>query len=169
MKTSIIRTLIKLGANVNDHDIFGFTPLHYAVNQINEGMITTLLEHGANPNSESRSGFRPLTSVIYSQNENVRSTIYVLIQQNAKLTNKGHINTFRTNVEAYGSKELACKVREAHPREKGECEKCTKSAEKKCSACGLVSYCTTTCQKMDWKFHKITCQKNKRNRTKKVI
>ena len=87
MKTSILRTLIKLGANVNDHDIFGFTPLHYAVNQINEGMITTLLEHGANPNSESRSGFRPLTSVIYSQNENVRSTIYVLIQQNAKLTN----------------------------------------------------------------------------------
>jgi hypothetical protein len=56
----IMMKLIRLGADVNAHDINGFTPLHYAVENRNVGMVTVLLKYGANPNSESRIGWRPL-------------------------------------------------------------------------------------------------------------
>ena len=85
--------------------------------------------------------------------------IDILIQYNARLTNKKEINMLRTSVETHGTKDLAIKVREAHPRDKEECEKCSKPAPKKCSSCNRVHYCTPVCQKQDWKFHKITCQR----------
>ena len=58
---------------------------------------------------------------------------------------------------------VAVRVREAMPRADNECEKCEGNAIKRCSGCRLVYYCSTACQKQDWKFHKVTCQKNKKN------
>ena len=157
----IMNELIRLGADVNAHDIYGFTPLHYAVLHRYEGMVTVLLEHGANPNSESRIGYTPLSILRYQTSESGMKCINILFQQNARLTNKKDINDLRTTVETNGTKDLAIRVREAHPRDKEECEKCSKPTTKKCGACGKVYYCTPACQKLDWMFHKITCQKKK--------
>ena len=164
----ILKKLIRLGADVNAHDIYGFTPLHYAVLHRNEGMVTVLLKHGANPNSESRNGWRPLYHLIKAYLVFGLKIIDILIQYNARLTDKREINKLRTSVETHGTKDLAIKVREAHPREKEECENCTKPTTKQCGACGKVYYCTPACQKQDWKFHKITCQRKPEKQSNEV-
>ena len=94
--------------------------------------------------------------------------IDVLIQYNARVTNKEIINKLRTSVETHGTRDLAVRVREAHPRDIEECEKCVKSAPKKCSSCKKVYYCSQECQKQDWKFHKISCQKKNDKETNEV-
>ena len=164
----IMNELIRLGADVNAHDINGFTPLHYAVLKNNEGMVTDLLKHGANPNSESRTGENPLSIVATINTEPGMKIIDILIQHNSRLNYQKFINELRTSIETYGSKDLAIRVREAHPRDKEECEKCTKPTPKQCGACGKVYYCTPACQKQDWKFHKITCQKKHDEQTNEV-
>ena len=155
----ITNKLVQLGADVKAHDIFGFTPLHYAVLSRNEGMVTVLLKNGANLNAESGDGFRPLTSLICAGHVVTLRLIDILLQYNAKVIDKKDIEEIRNKVQINGSRELAVRVREAHPREKNRCEKCTGPAEKKCAACNLVFYCTPACQKGDWKFHKVTCKK----------
>ncbi|CAG8592488.1 7809_t:CDS:1 [Dentiscutata erythropus] len=35
---------------------------------------------------------------------------------------------------------------------------CKKIADKLCSSCHVISYCSKECQKMHWKFHKINCK-----------
>ena len=159
----ILKKLIRLGADVNAHDINGFTPLQHAVKYQNEGMITVLLKHGANPNSESRVGLSPLYPLRNSSSECQMNCIDVLIQHNARLFAKDDINELRASVENHGPKHLAIKVREAHPRGNKECEKCGRPTSKQCGACGKVYYCTPYCQKLDWKFHKITCLKKVTN------
>jgi hypothetical protein len=158
----IMLKLIELGADVNAHDITGFTPLHYALFNADVPMIQALLKHGANPNSVSRNNQRPLSYLKLANSKEMCNAVDELMHYGARLKNKRDVSLLRSNVEYYGSKELAIKVREAHPRDKGECEKCMQPAIKMCSACGLVSYCTPACQKLDWKFHKETCKKNKR-------
>ena len=159
----IMVKLIELGADVNAYDIYGFTPLHYAAHYEDKSMVSTLLKHGANPNFESRNGWRPLTELSMYRREDVMPLINIMVDYKAKLINKKQANDLRSNVELYGSRELAAKVRESHPREKEECEVCVEHAVKMCSACSQVYYCSPACQKLDWKLHKITCRKNKRN------
>ena len=158
----ILKKLIKLGADVNAHDINGFTPLHHAVKYCNEGMVTVLLKHGGNPNSKSRYSVKPLSILTSTFSESEMKVVDILIEYNSRLTDKKEIDELRTSVETSGTKDLAIKVRESHPRDSEECEKCSKPAPKKCSACSKVYYCTIACQKKDWKFHKITCQKTKK-------
>ena len=165
----IMNELIRLGADVNAHDINGFTPLHYAVLHLNEGMLRVLLDHGANLNTESRVvGWSPLAVIARTSAGIGLRIIDFLIQHNARVTDKGQINDLRYSVETYGSKDLAIRVREAHPRDKEDCEKCNKSASKKCGACSKVYYCSPACQRLDWTFHKITCQKKNDKQTNEV-
>lgn len=44
---------------------------------------------------------------------------------------------------------------------KDTCKNCMKPCEKplRCSVCKAASYCTPTCQKEDWQFHKRNCKK----------
>lgn len=42
-----IKALIKYGADVNQHDYFNNTPLHYAIHNKNSNVVKLLLEHGA--------------------------------------------------------------------------------------------------------------------------
>lgn len=57
----ILKKLLKNGADVSAHDIYGFTALHHAVLYLDDRMVTELLRRGANPNAESRNGRRPLS------------------------------------------------------------------------------------------------------------
>lgn len=40
------------------------------------------------------------------------------------------------------------------------CERCFVGADKlqKCTQCGFVMYCSKTCQKDDWRTHKLVCK-----------
>ncbi|XP_060214207.1 histone-lysine N-methyltransferase ASHR1 isoform X2 [Lycium barbarum] len=45
------------------------------------------------------------------------------------------------------------------PNKSAKCEWCFTSTNlKKCSACHLVHYCGNTCQKSDWKLHRVECK-----------
>lgn len=159
----ILKKLFKLGADVNAYDIHGYTVLHYATVYGSDPMLILLLKHGADPNAEARNGFRPLTFLAKARYENIFRKIEILLQYNAKMgyNDEGEaVDTLRSNIETFACRGLALKVRAAHPRRMNECEKCTKFAEKKCSGCKLVQYCTPSCQKLDWTFHKLECQKN---------
>jgi len=37
------------------------------------------------------------------------------------------------------------------------CNSCGKEAEKRCSTCGDVFYCSVECQRSDWSTHKKVC------------
>ena len=37
------------------------------------------------------------------------------------------------------------------------CNSCGKKAEKRCSTCGDVFYCSVECQRSDWSTHKKVC------------
>jgi hypothetical protein len=39
------------------------------------------------------------------------------------------------------------------------CSLCGKSSGKRCNRCHKASYCSPTCQRQDWKKHKIHCMK----------
>ena len=158
---NILNKLIELGADVDAHDIHGFTALHFACLHGRDDMATLLLDHGADPNAESWNGVRPLELFTWVLGKQAFNMIQILLRYNGKLTYKKSINDLRSNVELQGCKHIAARAREAHPRDKEECEKCVKPAVKKCGACGLVYYCTPACQKMDWKSHKVTCKKGK--------
>ena len=40
------------------------------------------------------------------------------------------------------------------------CAVCQKEAEKKCSRCKTISYCSKVCQGSNWKQHKVICHIN---------
>ena len=40
------------------------------------------------------------------------------------------------------------------------CFVCTKPAEKKCTQCKVLAYCSRDCQRMHWRTHKHSCTEN---------
>lgn len=158
----IFEKLLELGVDPSANDINGFTPLHYAITMTSWYFTNSLLKYHAAPNKKSRTGTTPLALCILPRTPILMEIIGILINSGANIENKRDANVLRHEVQTFGSKDLAIRVREALPRGLNECEECVKPAEKKCSACSLVFYCSPACQKLDWKFHKITCKKNKK-------
>jgi hypothetical protein len=171
----ILKKLLELGADPNSHDIYKFSPLNYAVksglNLQAESFVAVLLKHGAEPNTMSCFGNMPLSHASFCLSFQIHRNMKllsfgidvtdILISYNAKPKTKDEANDLRSCAESYGHVDFAVRVREAFPRGKYECEKCDKYAEKKCTACSIVYYCSPECQKQDWKFHKLTCRKNR--------
>ena len=161
----IVTKLIKLGADVTDYDIHGLTPLHHAIGVFDWHIIETLLKNGADPNAEARNGDRPLTYLtLCGFSPLYLGLIDTLVQYGGKLIVPELVHMLRSIVQQCGSIAQAVRVREAMPRQKNECEMCTKTCTRVCAACGLVCYCSPICQKLDWKFHKVSCKKNKKSK-----
>ena len=161
----ILQKLVDLGADPNVHDINGYTPLNYCLRYVSIDairMTCCLLRHGANPNFVNRQGQMALTILhaMSLHHERQRDIVDVLLQFDAKLDDRDHESVLRANAEKEGFKDFIIRVRLAFPRGNNECEKCVKPAAKKCAACGKVFYCSPVCQKLDWKFHKLTCGKS---------
>lgn len=67
-KEKTVRTLIDAGADINDEDAYGFTPLHIAVAKCDdEGVVRALLEAGADVNARNKHDVTPLHRVRYAQ------------------------------------------------------------------------------------------------------
>ena len=58
-----IATLVSEGADVDQPDGWGNTPLHFACNSGDFELANLLLSLGANPNAENREGYTPLGRV----------------------------------------------------------------------------------------------------------
>jgi len=157
----ILEKLLKLGADPNAHDILGNTPLYYALKYRIadcEKVVSILLRYGANPNYDSIF----YQYVIQLDDEPEKwNVIDLLLSYNAKPNDYEEAMKIRATMEESYSLEFAVKIRELFPKKYNVCERteCEISAVKKCGACGFVVYCTPACQKLDWKFHKLTCKK----------
>ena len=160
----ILQDLLERGADPNAHDIYGNTPLFHALSAGEVDMAAILLKYGANPDAENWIGNRPLQTFGYPRTERDMRFLDLFLKYNSKPASKNHAFVIRVFVDSYGNKDFAARVREAWPREANECEKCMKPAEKKCSACKLVFYCTPACQKKDWVIHKTICKKNRQSK-----
>ncbi|KAJ4359942.1 uncharacterized protein N0V89_000501 [Didymosphaeria variabile] len=55
----LIQALVEAGADVNDQDYHGRSPLHYAVNRGNDATVQKLIELGADPNLVDEDGDSP--------------------------------------------------------------------------------------------------------------
>ncbi|TNH00019.1 ankyrin repeat domain-containing protein [Pasteurellaceae bacterium USgator11] len=60
-----IEYLINQNIDVNAQDIYGMTPLHYAMRSKNAAAAITLLNAGADPNIPNRDGLIPLSMIGY--------------------------------------------------------------------------------------------------------
>ena len=167
----IIEKLLVLGADPNDHDCAGLTPLYHALQLFPEDrkqIMAILLKHGANPNFNTAvDDLRILMDtarLFYDKPDAYCDIIDMLMDYNAKPKHYRQYRFIRCTAEVQGSLQLAVKVREGLRIKANECElsECSKFAAKKCSACGHVFYCSLNCQKLDWRFHKPTCLKNRK-------
>lgn len=62
-----ISYLINQGIPINAQDVYGMTPLHYAMRSKNADAAIALLEAGADPNIPNKDGLRPLSMVGYTK------------------------------------------------------------------------------------------------------
>jgi len=164
----ILEQMLELGADPNAYDIGGNTALHHLTLKSFHGkeeyvhfMCDILLKKGANPNIEEKLlNRRPLgKALITTPTPFDIFLIDLLVSHNAKARNKAEAGQIRSWIETYGSVDGAVRVREALAREPLNCEYCEGVASKKCAKCLKVYYCSPACQKLDWKFHKISCKK----------
>ena len=63
--SDVINYLINKGIDINAQDIYGMTPLHYALQSKNAEAAIALLKAGANPNLPNQDGLIPLSMIGY--------------------------------------------------------------------------------------------------------
>jgi ankyrin repeat protein len=63
--------LIKAGADVNQADSEGFTPLHVAAQDGHEGIVALLIQAGADVHKAGKNGYTPMKVVTFKKREKV--------------------------------------------------------------------------------------------------
>ncbi|GAB0098527.1 Ankyrin repeat-containing domain [Sergentomyia squamirostris] len=108
----ILETLIAWGANVNQQDIYGFTPLHLAALDGLSDCVETLIFHGADVTIKTRKGTTALNVI-------VRKTPASLKMINHKLDHAItlHTHTVASNREMELELDFGPLLQHCHPRE----------------------------------------------------
>ncbi|NEN76627.1 ankyrin repeat domain-containing protein [Pelistega sp. NLN82] len=98
---SVMEFYIKQGVPINAQDIYGMTPLHYAMEAKNTEGTIALLEAGANPNLPNIRGIIPLSLIGYFPER--LNILQLMLDKGA---NVNHIiNENQTIVESYKPRE----------------------------------------------------------------
>lgn len=114
-------------------------------------MIKLLINAGTDVNYQTNFGMNALKCAIISGESQILNLLL-----NCKSIQIEKFNYKKTDIKQYGFYNKICTV-------------CNEDHGKKllrCSNCEIVGYCSKTCQKKDWKEHKICCNffsKNKSN------
>ncbi len=160
----ILEKLLELGADVNAHDITGNTALDYACMYPDcDKVVPILFKYGADPNRREFNSTLNLYVTELMDKPEYWSVLDFLLDSEAEPYRYEEGIAIRIIMENNysSSKDLIGKAREVLPKDLNQCERsyCLEYAEKKCSACHNVVYCSPACQKLDWKFHKLNCMK----------
>ena len=165
----ILLKLISLGADVNVHDVAGYTPLHHCLtlvgNETTLKMAEKIVRAGAKVDARNRFGATPLIDATLA---NRYEFIEFLLQHGADqtLTENDGISAKHLCANNPRKQQLMAKYRNINIRrereEKGlnpKCQKCSlDEGLKKCTGCYHVWYCGAKCQRGDWDSHKNECK-----------
>ena len=81
----ILEKLLELGADVNAHDIHGYTPLQHALNPVlccdRESVVRLLLKYGAHPDPYPNLGFMPVTLFFDPETDEDWRIVDMIIEQ----------------------------------------------------------------------------------------
>ena len=166
----ILLKLLSLGADVNVHDVAGYTPLHHCLtafgNDLTLKMAEKLVRAGAKVDARNRFGCTPLMDAGLA---NRYDFMEFLLQHGADQTLMDNDGCSTKLLASHNPREqkLLAKYANRRVREEREerglnptCRKCSfDEGLKKCTGCYHVWYCSAKCQREDWESHKEECQK----------
>ena len=96
-KVGLIQFYIDNGVDVNAQDIYGMTPLHYALRSKNAEAAIALLKAGANPNLPNQDGLIPLSMIGYIPER--LDVLELMLQKGANVHYL--VNEYETILESY--------------------------------------------------------------------
>jgi ankyrin repeat protein len=142
-----------LGANVDQADNEGYTPLYKAAAHGHLDVVQFLaMEHCANINHAAHNGRTMLMVAAFHKHKKI---VKWLIKHGADPT---AISDLGTAIDA--SKDGGAPIEQTKYLEaKAHCSNpgCSGAGLKKCTGCKQVRYCGKTCQLAHWKAHKAVC------------
>ena len=174
----IMKKLLSIGAEINAHDVSGFTALHTCMvydDKILVDFARALLKAGADVNALNRFGETPMMTALYHGRFRMNELLEAygadktladtlgqspqsFLETSLKSHMPGHMQKEMVKAEKEG-KEIEFRIRMGHGDEGFKvCKVCFKKGVKKCSGCYLVYYCSRECQLKEWEEHKPSCQ-----------
>ena len=174
----VLKKLISLGAEVNVHDIAGYTPLHHCVsafgNEVTRQMAEILLKAGAKVNAQNRFGATPLLDSVLTRKLDDISLLLKygadpLLSDYEDNCPDDHTKYYPKLKDMFGAsnKKKAKSERNKMRAEAGgslrKCSVCSESKldTKRCTGCYLVWYCGPECQRVAWPEHKEECKRTR--------
>eukprot|EP00088_Acartia_fossae_P029398 TRINITY_DN30264_c0_g1_i2.p1 TRINITY_DN30264_c0_g1~~TRINITY_DN30264_c0_g1_i2.p1 ORF type:complete len:469 (-),score=103.90 TRINITY_DN30264_c0_g1_i2:240-1646(-) len=173
----VLQKLIDMGAQVKNHDLAGYTPLHHCTtSRPAKGqdyllkIMEMLLVNGADINAVNRFGETPLHQCFGPAEDNLAKA-KLLARYNANPYLKDIFGNCPMEEASRSCPEIHAVLREAEirvilderrvakARKLKSCQKCGCQAERRCTGCFLYWYCESKCQKSDWPAHEETCLK----------
>ncbi|WP_341789022.1 MULTISPECIES: ankyrin repeat domain-containing protein [unclassified Rickettsia] len=107
---TIIKLLLKRGADPNNLDNFGDAPLHLTAQKGYTNIIKILLENGAFIDTQGFGGFTPLEAATMSFSKANFDIVKLLLQYDAKFISKIINNFYRDQRSIIDEKEIALKA-----------------------------------------------------------
>lgn len=171
----IMQRLVELGAEVNVHDVAGYTPLQHCLtvygNKTTLALAQLLLRHGANPNARDRFGDTPIFECLLGHNvEHVELLIKygarydITDNEGCKVLELAVSSPEMMKILKQGDEVEIKNERKTAKATKGfkQCPQCkAKEAFLKCTGCYIEFYCSKPCQREHWPNHKEACKMRK--------
>eukprot|EP01060_Flectonema_neradi_P036884 TRINITY_DN725_c3_g1_i1.p1 TRINITY_DN725_c3_g1~~TRINITY_DN725_c3_g1_i1.p1 ORF type:complete len:483 (+),score=50.33 TRINITY_DN725_c3_g1_i1:130-1449(+) len=163
-----LKLLIQAGVRTNAKDFAGHTPLHHCCstywNDITYEMALILLESGVDPNARNRFGQTPMFTAVVS---NGMDLVEALLKKGADPSIKdcsgsSCLDNPSPKMATLMSQYIVINDRKKKPEKSTDttCAVCNDKSKgtTRCTGCFSIFYCSTECQKQDWKQHKASCK-----------
>ena len=165
---ALSRALLEAGAKPNAKDVGGFTAFHLATNghaaNVTSLQIAAMLpQYGGDPNIRNRFGQAPLVEAVMSTRMDV---IEMLVHAGADPSTED-LSSSITPASLARSQPNVLRLFSRATLSRAKMEPvvficaapgCEKEGTKSCQGCHRSWYCSSGCQRADWKAHKPLCK-----------